>query len=374
MSSELRRAFRIALSFTAAFVLAESLHWDIQLTFIAPVIAGMLASGPAARVGTLLVLPILVWLLVTAAESAVGLMAGKPMLLGLFSLAVFHLAFRLHQDPSRATIGFLLLIVFAILPLNLIRAQELGSDLTRWFVLNFAVAAGCELITRTLLPDPGRPAAVARLPQLPPLASALALQVAVILTATIQPPAPGAVMIGVILVLRADGESAAHVVRDRFVAAFLGGAVAVAVWKVLWLAPSLPTLAGATFVGVFPFARRVARGGPGIGIAMKSINVLAILLGEGFSVLFDDADDRISTRIAGVIIGLVYAALVLLTTRRITARWREHRNGPAPDTRQFEPARAGRRHCDQGLPRRPATSDRPTPAESTECHPQHGKR
>jgi hypothetical protein len=105
---------------------------------------------------------------------------------------------------------------------------------------------------------------------------------------------------------------------------------------------------------------------------MKSINVLAILLGEGFSVLFDDADDRISTRIAGVIVGLVYAALVLMAMRGITARWRERRNGPAPDTRQFEPARAGRRYCDQGLPRRPATSDRPTPAQSTECHPQRG--
>ena len=327
MSSDLQRGFRIAISFTAAFVLAEVMHWDLQLTFIAPVIAGMLASGPAARAAMLLVLPILIWLLVTAAGVAVGLMAGKPIVLALFSLAVFHLAFRLHQDPRGATIGFLLLIVFAIVPLDLVRSQDVGSSLARWFAINFAIAVGCELVTRTLLPDPARPGAVARVPQLPPLAAALALQFAVILAATIQPPASGATMIGVILVLRADGESAANVIRDRFVAAMLGGGVAVAVWEVLWLAPSLPTLVGAIFVGAFPFSRRIAQGGPDIGVATKSLNVLAILMGEGFSVLFDDADGRIWTRIAGVIVGLTYATLVLASTQEITARWRGRRYG-----------------------------------------------
>ena len=329
-SAELRRGFRIALSFTAAFVLAEVMHWDLQLTFIAPVIAGMLAGGPKMRAGMLLALPVAVWLLVSVAGFAVGLMAAKPVVLSLFSLAVFHLAFRLHQAPRTASLGFLLLIVFAILPLNLIRGQELGSDLSRWFTINFAIAVGCELVTRTLLPDPQRPGAIARAPQLPPLAAALALQLAVILAGSFQPPAPGATMIGVILVLRADGESAANVIRDRFVAAFRGGAMAVAVWEVLWWAPSLPTLAGATFVGAFPFARRIARGGPGLGVATKSLNVLAILMGEGFSVLFDDADNRVWTRIVGVMLGLLYATLVLASTRGLTARWRESRFGPLP--------------------------------------------
>jgi hypothetical protein len=50
---------------------------------------------------------------------------------------------------------------------------------------------------------------------------------------------------------------------------------------------------------------------------MKSLNVLAILLGEGFSVFYDDADDRIWTRLSGVIVGLTYAALVLAITRRL---------------------------------------------------------
>jgi hypothetical protein len=50
---------------------------------------------------------------------------------------------------------------------------------------------------------------------------------------------------------------------------------------------------------------------------MKSLNVLAILMGEGFSIFYADADDRIWTRLAGVALGLSYAALVLILTRGI---------------------------------------------------------
>src|SRR6185369_13888570 len=95
-------------------------------------------------------------------------------------------------------------------------------------------------------------------------------------------------------------------------------AAAVVVWEVLWLAPSLPILATVVLLAAWPFARRVATGGPGAGIAMKSMNVLAILMGEGFSVFYQDADDRVWTQIAGVVIGLSYVALVIAASRRLT--------------------------------------------------------
>jgi hypothetical protein len=159
----------------------------------------------------------------------------------------------------------------------------------------------------------------------------------VILTGATRPPAPGAVMIGVIIVLRADGEAAANVIRDRFLAALLGGATAVLVWEVLWLAPSLPVLASATLLAAWPFARWIAAGGPGVGVAMKSLNVVAILLGEGFSVFYEDADDRIWTRLTGVVIGLCYAALVLMV-----ARGGAPVGGRSGDDRIAAPAATGR--------------------------------
>lgn len=318
MSSETRRGLRIAICFTAAFVLAELLRIDLQLTFIAPLVAGTLAAGPSAGTLRLIALPVIAWLLVALAGVAMQFLAREPVVLSLLSLWIFYLGFKLLGNPRNATLGLVLLLVFAIVPQTLIKGPELSGDLAYWFGMNFGIAAACEWVTRRLLPDVASVEPAFRPPQVPPLIAAAALLLAVILTATMQPPAPGAVMVGIIIVLRADGETAATVIRDRFVAALLGGTAAVVVWEVLWLAPSLPILATATLVAAWPFARRVAAGGPGAGIAMKSLSVLAILMGEGFSVFYEDADDRVWTCIAGVVIGLSYVALVITISRRLT--------------------------------------------------------
>ena len=126
-----------------------------------------------------------------------------------------------------------------------------------------------------------------------------------------QLPAPGAVIVGIITVLRTDGESAYGVILDRFVAALMGGAMALAVWEMIWLAPSLPVLAASLLLASWLFARRIAEGGPGAALGTKSLSVLAILIGEGFSIFYEDTDDRFGTRLAGVMIGLAYVALVI---------------------------------------------------------------
>ena len=317
MSSEERRGLRIALTFTTAFVVAELLRLDLQLTFLAPLVAGVLASGPAIPTGRLAALPVIAWVLVALAGLAMQFLGGHPIVLALLGLWIFYGGFKLFEEPENATLGLVLLIVFAIVPQTLIKAPELSSDLAYWFGLNFTIAAASNWVMHRLLPDRELIEATPGRPQLPALAGALALLLAVVLIAATRPPAPGAVTIGVIIVLRADGETAANVIRDRFVAAVVGGAAAVLVWEVLWLAPTLPVLATVVLLAAWPFARRIAAGGPGVGVAMKSLNVLAILMGEGFSIFYEDADDRIWTRLAGVTIGLSYAALVLLFTRGI---------------------------------------------------------
>ncbi|HEX3535970.1 MAG TPA: hypothetical protein VHU15_04315 [Stellaceae bacterium] len=316
MSSEARRGLRIALAFTAAFVLAELLRLDLQLTFLAPLVAGTLASGPAAGLNKLVALPVLAWLLVAVAGLALQFLAEQPPVLCLLGLWIFYGAFKMFEDPHKAILGLLILIVFAIVPLTLIKAPEASSDLAYWFGLNFIIAVASEWTTRRLLPEQQLEPLAPPAPQLPPLLAALALLLAVILTASMRPPAPGAVLIGVVIALRADGETAANVIRDRFVAALLGGVAAVVVWEVLWLAPTILVLATVILFAAWLFTSRIAAGGPGIGIAMKSLNVLAILVGEGFSVFYQDADDRIWTRFAGVVLGLAYAATVLALTRR----------------------------------------------------------
>src|SRR5262249_41048872 len=184
----------------------------------------------------------------------------QPLVLCLLGLWIYYGAFKLLADPHRATLGLVVLIVFTIVPQTLVKAPELSSDLAYWFFLNFAIAAASTWAMRWLLPDPPSPAEAPRAPQLSPIVAALALLLAVILTAAMKPPAPGAVMIGIIITLRADGESAANVIRDRFAAAVLGGAVAVLVWEVLWLSPTLPVLAAVVLLALRSVGRVLASG------------------------------------------------------------------------------------------------------------------
>jgi uncharacterized membrane protein YgaE (UPF0421/DUF939 family) len=55
----------------------------------------------------------------------------------------------------------------------------------------------------------------------------------------------------------------------------------------------------------------LADGGPARGLAAKTLNVVAILVGESYSPLFEDAAERLGVRIVGVFIGLAFALAVL---------------------------------------------------------------
>ena len=315
MSSEQRRALRIALTFTCSFLAAELLRIDLQLTFLAPLVASSLACGPKVPGRVALVLPLIAWTLVMLAGLALQFLIDKPVVLALLLLWVFWGGFTIMRNPRLATLGLIVLLVFAIVPQTLIKAPELDADLAWWFGLDFALAAAADFVFRGLLPEPPPPRRSVRPPVLSPLGAAAALLLAVVLTAAMQLPAPGAIIVGIVIVLRSDVESAYGVILDRLIAALMGGAMALAIWEIIWVAPDLPVLATSLLFAAWLFSRRIAEGGPEADLATKSLNVLAILIGEGFSVFYEDADDRFGTRSAGVMIGLAYVTLVVVLSR-----------------------------------------------------------
>lgn len=316
MSSEQRRALRIALTFTVSFIAAELLRADLQLTFLAPLVAASLACQPKVPGRVALVLPLIAWAMVAVAGLVLQFLIDKPVVLALLLLWVFWGGFTLMRDPRLGTLGLIILLVFAIVPQTLIKAPELDADLAWWFMLDFALAVAADLIFRGLLPEPPPPQRIMPPPLLSPLGAAVALLLAVAFTAALQLPAPGAIIVGIIIVLRSDGGGAYGVVLDRLIAALMGGAMALAVWEIIWVAPSLPVLAASLLLAAWLFSRRIVEGGPGSGLATKSLSVLAILIGEGFSIFFEDADNRFGTRLAGVMIGLAYVALVVWLAQR----------------------------------------------------------
>jgi hypothetical protein len=331
MPSEQRRALRIAVSFTAAFILAELDRAHLQLTFLAPLAAASLACAPKPALRALFALPFVAWLLVASSGFFMLWLAEMPVVLGLLQLWIFWIGFRLLRRESMITLGLLTLLIFAIVPQTLIRAPDLSRDLANWFAVNVGLACLTEAVTRSLIGGeaPRTPAAP---PVVPPLTAAAALLLAVVLTATLQPPAPGAVIVGIIIVLRADGQAAGRLIRARFMAALAGGVAGVAVWEAIWIAPVLPVLAATVLFAAWLFARRIAAGETDALMAAKALNVLAILLGEGLSVFYEDADDRIWTRLAGVIIGLLYVAAIL----RFAARNIHGASAPPAPRREFQ--------------------------------------
>ena len=320
MSSEQRRALRIALTFTGSFVAAELLRADLQLTFLAPLVAASLACQPKVPGRVALVLPLVAWTMVAFAGLMLQVLIDKPVVLALLLLWVFWGGFTLMRSPRLGTLGLIILLVFAIVPQTLIKAPELDADLAWWFALDFALAVAADLLFRGLLPEPPPPQRMMPPPLLFPLGAAVALLLAVAFTAAMQLPAPGAIIVGIIIVLRSDGGGAHGVILDRLIAALMGGAMALAVWEIIWVAPSLPVLSASLLLAAWLFSQRIAEGGPGAGLATKSLSVLAILIGEGFSIFYEDPDDRFGTRLAGVMIGLAYVALVVWLARRPNGR------------------------------------------------------
>ena len=316
MSSEQRRALRIALTFTGAFIAAELLRADLQLTFLAPLVATSLACQPKVPGRIAVVLPLIGWAMVAAAGLALQLLIEKPVVLLALLLWVFWIGFTLTRSPRLGTLGLIVLLVFAVVPQTLVKAPEVDADLAWWFALDFALAVAADFIFRLLLPEPPPSQHVGLPPVMSALGASAALLVSVVFTAALQLPAPGAIIVGIITVLRTDAEAVYGVITDRLLAALMGGAMALAVWEIIWIAPTLPVLATSLLLGAWLFARRFVEGGPGASLALKSLSVLAILIGEGFSILYEDPDDRFGTRLAGVIIGLGYVALIVSLAKR----------------------------------------------------------
>lgn len=291
---------------------AEASQSTAELSFLAPLAAAAIAAGPPPPVAALLALPVIGWAIAVAAGVATQWLHGLPLAFGVLQFAVFRLGFSVSRDARLALPGMLLLIVFAVLPVVLVRAEALGAEIAWRLAANVAFGALAAAAARLALPDavaePTDPPA--RTPPVAPSVAAAALLLADLLVAWTNPPGKGALLVSVVVSLRADSVLVEHIVRARFGAALIGGASAWLAWEIIGLAPSLPVLFATTLLIAWCLARRFADGGEGAAMWLKSLNALAILLGEGLSVLFENTEERLGLRIAGVALGLAYGAVV----------------------------------------------------------------
>jgi hypothetical protein len=313
-------ALRVALGFAASLTIAEG--WDLEFSFVAALVGATLAMGPALSVLAVLILPPLAWAMATVSVLLVEAFATSvPPVFLLLTVGCTWLGFKLSARPDRlAVIGLLILVLSCVIPLRLLAYPEVTDTVVHDLVSNVLVGVVVAFALGLVLAGPKAPLVPPpRYEVLPPLTAAIVLTLGAFLVWVFEPPAPGAVLIGAIITLRADLHPGFQVARDRIIGAFVGGLLAVFAATVMGLAPVLPTLFLVLMVVAWPLALRIVQDGPWQGAAIKSLYAVGILVGEGFSPLFEDTGERLGIRIVGVFIGLMFAmAAIALLGRRGT--------------------------------------------------------
>ncbi|WP_373504898.1 hypothetical protein [Aestuariivirga sp.] len=312
-------ALRVTLAFAAALTVAEG--YDLEFSFVSALVAASLALGPAMSPVALIVLPSVAWGLVTAAVLLLEAFASSlPPIFLVLTVGAFWIGFRLSSRNDRMNvIGLMILVVCCIVPLRLLAYPELTGEVVDDLVWNVLVGVVVAFMVGLVMRGPAEPETPSpRVDILPPLVAALVLTIGAYLVWVFEPPAPGAVMIGMIIALRADLRPGFDVAQDRIIGAIVGGVLAVFAATVVGIAPVLPTLFLVLMVVAWPLALRAVQSGPWQGAAIKAIYALGILVGEGFSPLFEDTAERLGIRIVGVLIGLLFAtaAIVLFKSRK----------------------------------------------------------
>ena len=309
-------ALRVALGFAASLTIAEG--WDLEFSFVAALVGATLAMGPALSVLALVVLPPLAWAMATVSVLLIEAFAlSVPPIFLLVTVGCTWLGFKLSARPDRMNvIGLLILVLSTVIPLRLLAYPEVTDMVVHDLVSNVLVGVAVAFVLGLVLAGPVQPAEPApRYEVLPPLTSAILLTLGAYLVWVFEPPAPGAVLIGAIITLRADLRPGLLVARDRIIGAFVGGLLAVFAATVMGLAPVLPTLFLVLMVVAWPLALQIVQDGPWQGAAIKSLYAVGILVGEGFSPLFENTGERLGIRIVGVFIGLAFASAAIVLFR-----------------------------------------------------------
>ena len=304
-------AFRAALAFAAALVLAEM--QGLEGSFIAGLVAAALAVGRPLPLPLLVALPIVMWGILAATGIAVRAFAEVPLVLFPVLFAAFYVGFSLCARRQFQSLGLVVLASFAVLPDLLVAAPELARDMARWGAANAAIGCLAAFAAAVIVPRSEIPASDddTLTAPIPPLSAAMALGCAVLLVMVFNPPGPNAVLIGVILALRADSAPPVLVIRNRVKAAVVGGAAALAIWQIIGLAQSPFVLATSVLFVAWLIVRGRMIDVAERDFARKTLNVLAVLLGKGMSFYLDGADVLLWPRLAGVALGLGYALVIL---------------------------------------------------------------
>jgi len=284
-AARLHFVLRFSVATTASFVTCEWMGW--QPSALAPVLTGVLLANlpasPPLKVGLALVM-------IMAASAwfsffLTTLLHQTPSLLfGVIGLVMFLALAGLAHAKAQLPLTFLLMCI-SVVPVVTLTISEYAGIFSGLLVRATALAVIFTWIAFAVwpLPSPKSPD-----PPSSPLESPVAA--AAIGTAIVLPlmlvymlfgltDAIPVLLTTVLLVAKMEEERGAASGWAKLIGNFLGGFVAVAAFYLLWIAPSLATLALITFLIGAGFAQQIVKGGVRGGNALLAYNATMVIFG-----------------------------------------------------------------------------------------------
>lgn len=320
-------ALRVILAFSAALTLANLL--GLHATYLAPLAAASLALGGRATLLKALAVPLVFWMLVWLVALLTEIWAEQaPLAYALAILGGLYVGYRLClRGGAVGSVGYVSLIAFAETPMRFMAEPALTATVANDLGLVALVGALCAWLAGLFLPGVIKPSTSELQPPLAPLAAALITLLGAWLVWALTPPAPGAIILSIILVLRANPYSGAVIAKHRFWGTLAGGIAALLASMVAQYSQGALILFLALLAVGWPMAWAMTRDDVWQDFATKSLNALGIMLGQGLSPLFgSDAPGLLGPRVVGVMIGIAFA---LLAWALLSGPQRGHKNRPS---------------------------------------------
>lgn len=325
----LRLALTVAIGFTATVASGA------VLPFLGPMFAVQMltASRRPPRLATALGLVGVILLIGQLLVFTTDLLGDRPFVLMSLLFLVYLACFVGQGRGAIAPAAALVMMIAVIVPLLEILQHDLGESITSILVKSILSGAVLAWLAHVILPDPGPdPSEDADTPAVAPsttqagrhaLANAFILTAAVTLclvndrlsTAIVIPLTVGS------LLGQLDLVTGTRAVLGLVLVNLLGGLVASLAFVVLELRPTLPFLFLTVLLVALVFAGRAAATPASSRMYTGALSIFLILFGLGVSPLPAETPDSFTTRIAYVLIAILYTICLaaLLWPRQATS-------------------------------------------------------
>jgi hypothetical protein len=316
-----RRILRFAIGITLGMALATGIAWP--LSFLSPVLVGLLLSSPAPltlRAGVGFVVIIAVAMGASFVFSVVFL-SYPVVFLALIGLLLFRVFYAASGDAHPLSILWMV-VGFCVIPLVTLTSALAGAIVAVHITIGAAVAVALALLVQGLIPDPVAPSEAAAPPTPKPTPEAserfrsaaistLAVWPLLVFFYTFQLTGDLLILIFVaVLAISANMQAGWKGGTALIIANLGGGVITILIYNLLVAVPEFGFFIVLMLLTTLFIGQRRFSDAPTAGLYGSAMNTVLIVIG-GVTTSTDEAGAKIYVRIAQIIIAVIYIVVSL---------------------------------------------------------------